>query len=148
MVCPFCSHTELKVLDSRPARDGKAIRRRRECDSCGRRFTTFEEVERVHPMLVKRDGSRQEFDREKLLRSIMIPTRKRNVPTSALVDLVDRIEARLFENQEVTTRELGQWVLDELAGIDAVAFIRFASVYHEFDEPDQFVNLVRSLPRP
>lgn len=96
-------------------------------------------------MLVKRDGTRQEFDREKLLRSIMIPTRKRNVPMSELVELVDRIEARLFEHQEVATRELGQWVLDELAAIDSVAFVRFASVYHDFDDPAQFAELVKSM---
>jgi len=147
MVCPFCGHSELKVLDSRPARAGAAIRRRRECDACFRRFTTFEEVERVHPSVVKRDGARQEFDREKLLRSMLLAARKRKVATVLLQHVADRMETRLFDanEQEVSTRQLGEWVMEELSRIDAVAFVRFASVYHEFDDPAQFTEIVTEM---
>lgn len=147
MTCPFCGHEEHKVLDSRPARDGTAIRRRRECEACGRRFTTFEEVERPRLMVVKRSGGREEYDREKLLRSISLACRKRPVSVEAIRGVVDRVERDAYDQgeAEITSAQLGENVLEELLDLDKVAFVRFASVYREFDDPAQFAEIVKSI---
>ena len=150
MTCPFCGREDHKVLDSRPARDNTAIRRRRECEGCGRRFTTFEEVERPRLMVVKRSGGREEYDREKLLRSISLACRKRPVPVEAVRAVVDRVEREAYDQgeAEITSAELGESVLAELLELDKVAFVRFASVYREFDDPAQFAEIVRSIKPP
>lgn len=147
MTCPFCGHEEHKVLDSRPARDGTAIRRRRECEACGRRFTTFEEVERPRLVVVKRSGAREEFDREKLVRSISLACRKRPVGVDAVRAVVARVEREAYDrgDAEIGSAQLGESVLEELLDLDKVAFVRFASVYREFDDPAQFAEIVRSI---
>ncbi|MBX3111691.1 MAG: transcriptional regulator NrdR [Fimbriimonadaceae bacterium] len=147
MTCPFCGHEEHKVLDSRPARDGTAIRRRRECEACGRRFTTFEEVERPRLVVVKRSGAREEFDREKLVRSISLACRKRPVGVDAVRAVVARVEREAYDrgDAEIGSAQLGENVLEELLDLDKVAFVRFASVYREFDDPAQFAEIVRSI---
>ena len=149
MKCPYCGFDEQRVLDSRPARDGGAIRRRRECESCSRRFTTFEEPERPRLMVVKRDGLRQEFDREKALNSMVVACRKRPVSLEELRDSVSRIERDLFDSfeGEVLSTEVGDRVMRTLADLDSVAFVRFASVYQEFDSPQQFAEMVGKLKK-
>jgi len=145
--CPFCESEDLKVLESRAARDGDAIRRRRECGHCRRRFTTFEEIERPRLLVVKKDGAREEFSREKVLNALMIPTRKRPVTLEQLRDAVDRIERDLFELgvDEVESREIGERAMAALWRLDKVAFIRFSSVYGRFDDPHEFVRLVEEV---
>lgn len=140
MKCPFCGHEEQRVLDSRPARDGEAIRRRRECACCERRFTTFEEPERPRLFVVKRGGDRQEFSREKVLTSMLIACRKRPVQIEALRSAAERIEQDLFQqfDDEVPSRAIGDAVLSELRRFDIVAFVRFASVYQEFKTVHDF----------
>jgi transcriptional repressor NrdR len=147
MRCPFCGFIDQKVLDSRPARDGEAIRRRRECSGCGRRFTTFEEPERPRLFVIKRDGSRSEFDRDKTLRSMLIATRKRRIPIEDLKEAVERIERDLHHcfEEEVPTHEIGERVLGELWKIDTVAYIRFASVYREFETVKDFEEMLQGM---
>lgn len=147
MRCPYCGSEDQKVLDSRPARDGDAIRRRRECLNCERRFTTFEEHERPRLYVVKRDGSRVEFSREKVLHSMLIACRKRPVSVEVLATAVERVERALFDRyeEEVPTHTIGQRVLDELAGVDVVAYVRFASVYLEFETAQDFVKIVEQV---
>jgi transcriptional repressor NrdR len=144
MRCPYCGFIEQKVLDSRPARDGESIRRRRECTACNRRFTTFESPERPRLFVVKRDGSRQEFDAEKCLDSMRIACRKRPVSIDAMRDGVANLERELFQHyeDEVPSSVIGNLVLAELRKLDNVAFIRFASVYREFETLDDFREIV------
>jgi len=140
MRCPYCGCQEDRVLESRPVRDGDAIRRRRECMECGRRYTTFEQVERKPVVVVKKDGRREAFDVEKLIASMAIACRKRPVPTAVVRSAAEEIERELAEqpDSEVPSAALGEMVLDALHGIDPVAYVRFASVYHEFDNPEEF----------
>lgn len=144
MHCPYCGCPDQKVLDSRPAREGEAIRRRRECSSCNRRFTTFESPERPRLFVVKRDGSRQEFDPEKCLDSMRIACRKRPVNIEAMRNGVANVERELFQHyeDEVPTSVIGNLVMAELRKLDTVAFIRFASVYREFETVDDFREIV------
>jgi len=144
MRCPFCGFIELKVLDSRPSSEGDSIRRRRECTECNRRFTTYERAERPRLFVVKRDGSREEFDREKLLTGMLIACRKRRVPIEDLKEAVNRIERDLYMDAdlEVSTQTVGDRVMRELQLIDAVAYVRFASVYREFETLHDFVDIV------
>jgi transcriptional repressor NrdR len=147
MRCPFCGYIDQKVLDSRPAREGEAIRRRRECLSCNRRFTTFEEPEKPRLFVVKRDGSREEFSREKCMSSMLVACRKRPVSVEDLRKAVGRIERDLFQEfeDEVATSEIGERVMNELRGIDQVAYVRFASVYREFETVSDFRAIVDSV---
>lgn len=147
MKCPFCGHTEHKVLDSRPARDGEAIRRRRECDKCNRRFNTFEEPERPRLFIVKRDGSRQEFSREKVFQSMLVACRKRPVSHERLIETSESIERELFDlgEPEVKSTEVGERVMKALSNLDSVAFVRFASVYKEFETATDFHEIVESV---
>lgn len=140
MRCPYCGYDEDRVLESRPVRDGDAIRRRRECMECGRRYTTFEQVERKPVIVVKKDGRREAFDVEKLVASMAIACRKRPVPTAVIRSAAEEIERELAEqpDSEVPSSVLGGMVLDALHEIDPVAYVRFASVYHEFDDPEDF----------
>lgn len=144
MRCPFCGNPDQKVLDSRPSMEGDAIRRRRECAQCGRRFTTHERAERPRLYVVKRDGSREEFDREKCLHSMNVACRKRLVPVERLREAVARVERDLFMDAEaeVPTAKVGDRVLRELRAIDPVAFVRFASVYREFATPEDFHSII------
>ena len=147
MRCPFCGYIDQKVLDSRPAREGDSIRRRRECLSCGRRFTTFEEPERPRLFVVKRGGAREEFSRDKCLTSMLIACRKRKVPVDLLREAVERIERDLYHefDDEVPTRAIGEKVMHELESIDTVAYVRFASVYREFETVEDFRQMVAEM---
>lgn len=147
MTCPYCGNIEQRVLDSRPARDGLAIRRRRECAVCDRRFTTFEEPERPRLFVVKRDGTRQEFDREKILDGLRIACRKRPVSIEALKEIASRIEYDLFQEfeEEVGTGQVGERVLKALFELDSVAWVRFASVYRDFKNVEEFQEIVESV---
>ena len=147
MKCPYCSATESKVIDSRPTEDGEKIRRRRECLVCARRFTTYEIVETVPIIVVKKDGSRQEFDRQKLLGGLLRACEKRPVSYQMLETAVDNIEQSLrssFE-QEVTSVHIGELAMRELKKVDEVAYVRFASVYREFRDIDSFMNELQTL---
>jgi transcriptional repressor NrdR len=147
MQCPFCGFDDLKVLDSRPAPDGESIRRRRECLSCARRFTTVERAERPRLFVVKRDRSREEFSREKVFESMRLACRKRPVSTEAMRAAVARIERDLFQEfeDEVPSKEVGGRVMRELSQIDTVAYVRFASVYQEFETLADFTRLVEKV---
>lgn len=147
MKCAFCGCLESKVVDSRQSDDGLKIRRRRECLSCGARFTTYEEIETVPLMVVKRDRSRQPFDRAKLLRSLLRACGKRPVSLETLEQLVASIEAH-YANQmvkEIASTDIGELVMEKLREIDQVAYIRFASVYKEFKDIDSFMAELQSL---
>jgi transcriptional repressor NrdR len=145
--CPFCGHTEDRVVDSRVGRDGEFIRRRRECLRCSRRYTTYEYVEDVLPMVVKRDGRREPFDRAKLRNSILKACEKRSVGVQAVEDVVQDIEAKLHERseKEVSSQELGGLVMARLQELDQVAYVRFASVYRQFKDIAQFMDEVKGL---
>jgi transcriptional repressor NrdR len=136
MKCPFCSYTESKVIDSRPAEEGTTIRRRRECLACQKRFTTYEVIEHLPLVVVKRDGSRQSFDRNKVLNGMLRSCEKRPVSMSQLEAIADEIEQELqnsFE-REISTAEVGEMVMEHLKKVDEVAYVRFASVYRQFKE--------------
>ncbi len=150
MRCPFCSHEDTQVVDTRSNPEANVIRRRRRCPSCEKRFTTYERVELRMPRLIKKDGSRTDFDREKLLGSMMIALRKRPVATEAIDAAVDRIEEKLraMGEREVQTGRVGDLVMRELARLDKIAYIRFASVYRSFETPEDFREAVQDLKRP
>jgi transcriptional repressor NrdR len=147
--CPFCNHTEDRVVDSRVGRDGEFIRRRRECLKCHRRYTTYEYIEDVLPHVVKRDGRREPFDRQKLRGSILKACEKRSVGVQAVDDMVVEIEAQLHDRaeKEITSEELGKIVMEHLQRLDPVAYVRFASVYRKFKDVGQFVEEVKGLQR-
>ena len=145
MDCPFCRHQDTQVKDSRPCEDGAAIRRRRQCASCEARFTTFERVQLRELMVVKRNNKRSPFDRDKLERSMNIALRKRNVDPDMVQQRINNI-VRKLESQgegETTTQEIGRLVMEELAQIDKVAYVRYASVYRNFREAQDFGNFVK-----
>ena len=147
MKCPFCTYTESKVVDSRPAEDSEKIRRRRECLSCGKRFTTYEVIENTPLSVVKKDHSRQIFDRDKLLRGLLRACEKRPISVKTLESLVDSIE-QTYANEmikEVRSTDLGEQVLRELKKLDKVAYIRFASVYRDFSDVDSFLQELKRL---
>jgi transcriptional repressor NrdR len=152
MKCPYCGEQDKDhVLDSRPVRDGAAIKRRRECGSCEGRFTTFEEIEELRLMVVKSgDRSREPFDRDKLRRAVEIACKKRPVSVDQVSDLVEDIERQLYSRQdkEVPSEEIGEMVMEKLRGLDQVAYVRFASVYRQFEDAQQFRQIVdRLVPR-
>jgi len=150
MRCPFCGHIEDKVVDSRESREGDAIRRRRECLKCGRRFTSYERLEEVPILIVKKDGRREPFDRQKLLRGIMSACQKRPVSLGTLEEAAGDIQAKLMElpDREVPSRNLGELVMDALKRIDSVAYVRFASVYRDFKDLPDFVKALEGLMPP
>jgi transcriptional repressor NrdR len=139
MRCPWCGSSETRVVDSRPAEEGASIRRRRECASCGRRFTTFERTQTVAIRVIKRDGSKEPYDRAKLLAGVEKAIKNRPVTEEQVAELADRVEETLRrKGPEVTTQEVGLEVLSELRGLDEVAYMRFASVYKDFQELTDF----------
>lgn len=146
MKCPYCGYKESKVVDSRPA-DDNSIRRRRECLSCERRFTTYETVEVTPMMVIKKDGTRQSFDRNKVLGSMLRACEKRTVPLSRLETLADEIEQSLQSsiNREITTDDVGQQVMERLRTVDEVAYVRFVSVYRQFKDIDTFLAELHKL---
>ena len=149
MHCPFCSHEETKVIDSRLAGEGVQVRRRRECTACGERFTTFESAELVMPRIVKSDGKREPYDEGKLRRGLELSLEKRPVSVDQMDDAMSRIAHRLRTagEREVPSRQLGQWVMEELRELDHVAFVRFASVYRSFQELDEFQREIERLKK-
>lgn len=147
MKCPYCGELDSKVIDSRPTEDGEKIRRRRECLSCAKRFTTYEIVETVPLMVVKRDRSREAFDRQKLLGGMLRASEKREVSYQTLEAAVDRIEQTLLNSyeREVTSMHIGEFAMDELKKIDEVAYVRFASVYRQFSDINTFMDELKDM---
>ncbi len=147
MRCPYCGAGDDRVVDSRESREGAVIRRRRECNACGRRFTSYETVEEIPLLVVKKDGRRENFDRAKLLRGLMKACEKRPVETKTLEDICDAIEAELSarEPREMTTVELGARIMERLKDLDQVAYVRFASVYRRFEDLGDFVDELKAL---
>ena len=147
MKCPFCSFEESKVIDSRPTDEGERIRRRRECMSCGKRFTTYEIIESVPIVVVKKDKSREVFDRDKLFNGMMRACEKRPVSVDVIEKAIDEIEAELQNSldREVTSVKIGEYVMDKLKDIDEVAYVRFASVYRQFKDIGTFMNELNKL---
>ncbi len=147
MKCPFCGYTESKVIDSRPAEEGATIRRRRECMACQKRFTTYEIIERMPLVVVKRDGSRQGFDKVKIINGMVRACEKRPVPLSALEKIADDIEQELQSHleREVNTVEIGEMVMNRLKDTDEVAYVRFASVYRSFKDINTFMEELSKL---
>ena len=142
MKCPFCGYAESKVIDSRPAEEGATIRRRRECLDCRKRFTTYEIIERLPLVVVKRDASRQTFDKNKLVNSMLKACEKRSVPLALLEAIADDIEQELQSSleREISTVEIGEMVMDRLKDVDEVAYVRFASVYRSFKDINTFMD--------
>jgi transcriptional repressor NrdR len=148
--CPFCGHGDTKVLDSRPTEEGSAVRRRRECEACGRRFTTYEKMEDMPLYVIKKDGRREAFDRRKVLGGLLRACEKRPLDFATLEKLAADVERVLYSSlrREVHSREIGELVMERLAGLDEVAFVRFASVYRQFKDVGRFMDeVVRLLER-
>ena len=147
MHCPFCNHEDTKVIDSRLASEGMQVRRRRECEECGERFTTFEDAELVLPRVVKRDGSRSPFDEDKMRQGMVRALEKRPVGVDAIEDAIARIKHRLLTTgeREVKSRQIGEWVMEALKELDQVAFVRFASVYRDFQDVREFRDEIERL---
>ena len=147
MRCPYCGYKESKVIDSRPAEEGSSIRRRRECLSCAKRFTTYETVESLPMVVIKKDGSRQSFDRQKVLRGMIRACEKRPVPLAELERIADEIEQELQSalEREITTEQVGEMVMKRLKDVDEVAYVRFASVYRQFKDIDTFMQELTKL---
>lgn len=147
MKCPYCDHQESKVIDSRESKKGLSIRRRRECLACRRRFTTYEKIEEIPYMVVKKDGSRQPFDSQKLLRGLLKACEKRPIPIKKVEEIVEEIESKLHEraDKEIRSSEIGQYVMERLRELDKVAYVRFASVYREFRDVSEFKRELETL---
>jgi transcriptional repressor NrdR len=145
--CPFCQHDDTQVLDTRVSEEGDSIRRRRRCPDCDKRFTTYERIELVLPTIVKKNGSRAEYERVKLNASLMLALRKRPVSAEAIEAAVVRIEEKLmgFGVREVPSERLGELVMRELKKLDKIAYIRFASVYRSFEDVDEFADVIREV---
>ncbi len=147
MKCPFCAHLGDKVVDSRESKEGEAIRRRRECMGCGRRFTSYERIDEIPYMVVKKDGSRERFERQKLIAGLLKACEKRPVSVTSLEAIADRVEAALQDRpeKEIGTTEVGTFVMQELKGLDKVAYVRFASVYRHFRDIGEFMTELEGL---
>lgn len=145
MRCPFCAHPDTQVKDSRPAEDGQAIRRRRQCPSCGARFTTFERVQLRDLQVIKSDGKREPFDRDKLMKSVLLATQKRTVERDRIEQMVSGIIRRLESSgdPEARSQQIGQLVMDGLRSLDTVAYVRYASVYRDFKEVEDFSDFIK-----
>jgi len=150
MKCPFCAHGENKVIDSRISKDGDAIRRRRECIGCGKRFTTYEFVEEVLPIVVKKDGRREPFDRTKIRSGIKKACEKRPISMDVIETLVDNVEraCQEFQGKEIPSTAIGETVMRELQTLDGVAYVRFASVYRQFRDVSDFLDELKDLLHP
>ena len=147
MRCPYCSHPESKVVDSRPSDEGASIRRRRECLECHKRFTTYEIIESLPLVIIKKDGSRQSFDRSKILTSMLKACEKRSVPVAVLEQIATEIEQTLQNemDREIPSARVGQLVMEKLKGVDEVAYVRFASVYRQFKDINTFMAELNKL---
>lgn len=149
MMCPFCGHNGDKVIDSRESKEGNVTRRRRECLECARRFTTYERIDEIPFMVVKKDGRREPFDRQKVLNGLLKACEKRPVSMSVLASVVDAVEAALVASpdRELSTAELGEVLMDRLKSIDKIAYVRFASVYRNFQDEEDFLQELTKLLR-
>jgi len=149
MKCPFCNHIEDKVVDSRESREGDAIRRRRQCLGCERRFTTYERIDEVPYMVIKKDGRREKFDRQKVLSGLLKACEKRPVSMGRLAELVDQVEAKVTDSadREISTIEIGEMLMEALRDLDKIAYVRFASVYRDFQDEQAFFNELKNLMR-
>ncbi|MCC6393059.1 MAG: transcriptional repressor NrdR [Bryobacterales bacterium] len=147
MRCPFCGFQEDKVIDSRESREGEAIRRRRQCLKCEKRFTTYERIDEVPYMVVKKDGRREKFDRQKVLTGLLKACEKRPVSMGKLAELVDEVEGKIVEaaDREISTMEVGEMLISRLRDIDKVAYVRFASVYRDFQDEEAFFHELKDL---
>lgn len=147
MKCPFCDFYETKVIDSRPTDEGQAIRRRRECIKCRKRFTTYEKIEEIPLIVVKKDGNRQPYNRNKLLNGIIKACEKRPVPMNTIEQIVDDIEKTLYNSmeKEVTSNHIGEMVMNKLKDIDEVSYVRYASVYRQFKDISTFMDELKKL---
>ena len=147
MKCPYCSHLGDKVVDSRESREGEVIRRRRECLECGKRFTSYERIDEIPYMVVKKDGTRERFERQKLIGGLLKACEKRPVTVASLEGVADRVEATLQERpeKEIATAEIGAFVMEELKKLDKVAYVRFASVYRHFRDIGEFMSELKDL---
>lgn len=147
MNCPFCSNCESKVVDSRPTDEGQAIRRRRECTSCSKRFTTYEKIDEIPLIVVKKNGNREPYNRNKILNGIIRSCEKRPVSLKKIEELVDQIEKQIYNTmeREVTTILIGNLVIDKIKDLDEVAYVRFASVYREFKDINTFMDEVKKF---
>lgn len=147
MTCPFCGHREDRVIDSRESKEGDLIRRRRQCLACQRRFTTYERSDEIPYMVVKKDGRREKFDRQKVLSGLLKACEKRPVSMSVLAEIVDEVEGRLADtpDREMSTTEIGELLMDRLQAVDKIAYVRFASVYRDFQDVEAFLNELKVL---
>ena len=147
MTCPFCGHKEDKVIDSRESKEGDAIRRRRQCLGCERRFTTYERSDEIPYMVIKKDGRREKFDRQKVLGGLLKASEKRPVPMGRLAEIVDEVEAKLADSpeREMSTTEVGEMLMERLRNLDKIAYVRFASVYRDFQDVEAFLNELKQL---
>lgn len=147
MKCPYCNNPDIRVIDSRPAEDGSSIRRRRSCDVCGKRFTTYEKVETIPLTVIKKDNTREQYDRRKVENGVVRACYKRPVATADIQKVVDRIETKVFslEEKEIPSSAIGEAVMDELKALDEVAYVRFASVYREFKDVSTFMDELKKI---
>jgi len=149
MTCPFCGFKEDKVIDSRESKEGELIRRRRECLQCSRRFTTYERIDEIPYMVVKKDGRREKFDRQKVMNGLLRACEKRPIGMSKLADTIDEVESKLAESpdKEISTTEIGELVMERLRSLDKVAYVRFASVYRDFQDAEAFLKELKEMVR-
>jgi len=149
MKCPFCNHLHDRVVDSRESKEGDAIRRRRECLACERRFTTYERIDEVPYMVAKKDGRREKFDRQKVLGGLLKACEKRPISMAKLSELVNRVEGKVSDSpdREISTTEIGEFLMDSLRELDKIAYVRFASVYRDFQDEEAFFNELKNLMR-
>jgi transcriptional repressor NrdR len=149
MICPFCGFREDRVIDSRESKEGDVIRRRRECLQCIRRYTTYERIDEIPNVVVKKDGRREKFERQKVLSGLLKACEKRPVSMPTLAHLVDEVETRLAEKpeREITTTEIGEFLMERLMSIDKIAYVRFASVYRDFQDVEAFLSELKDLMR-
>ena len=149
MKCPFCGHAEDKVVDSRESREGDAIRRRRECLKCEKRYTTYERIDEVPYMVIKKDGRREKFDRQKVLSGLLKACEKRPISMGRLAELVNQVEAKVTDSpdREISTTEIGNYLMDRMRELDKIAYVRFASVYRDFQDEEAFFNELKNLDR-
>lgn len=149
MKCPFCNHLEDKVVDSRETKEGDTIRRRRECLACERRFTTYERIDEVPYMVVKKDGRREKFERQKVLGGLLKACEKRPISMAKLSELVNRVESKVSDSpdREISTTEIGEFLMESLREMDKIAYVRFASVYRDFQDEQAFFNELKNLMR-
>ena len=147
MKCPFCSHENTRVIDSRPVEDNNSIRRRRACDECGKRFTTYEKIETIPLIIIKKDNNREPYDRSKIEAGVLRACHKRPVSAQQITSLVDEVETDIFkrEEREISSQVIGELLMNKLKDLDAVAYVRFASVYREFKDVNTFMDELKKM---